>query len=191
MINVIWLIILGSGIIFGMLNGSGDLISKAIVNSSKSTVDLIIGLLGILSLWCGIMKIAEKSGLTQKIARVLRPILKVLFKDASKNEKALGDIVMNITSNMMGLSNAATPFGIKAMEEMQKMNPKKESASNDMSLFLVINATCIQLIPTSIISIRAAYGSKNPGEIILPAIITTGTAALFGIIFCKILEKYF
>lgn len=191
MINVIWLIILGSGIIFGMLNGGGDLISKAIVSSSKSTVDLIIGLLGILSLWCGIMKIAEKSGLTQKIARVLRPILKILFKDASKNEKALGDIVMNITSNMMGLSNAATPFGIKAMEEMQKMNPKKESASNDMSLFLVINATCIQLIPTSIISIRAAYGSKNPGEIILPAIITTGTAALFGIIFCKILEKYF
>ena len=191
MINVIWLIILGSGIIFGMLNGGGDLISKAIVSSSKSTVDLIIGLLGILSLWCGIMKIAEKSGLTQKIARVLRPILRILFKDASKNEKALGDIVMNITSNMMGLSNAATPFGIKAMEEMQKMNPKKESASNDMSLFLVINATCIQLIPTSIISIRAAYGSKNPGEIILPAIITTGTAAIFGIIFCKILEKYF
>ena len=98
---------------------------------------------------------------------------------------------MNLTANMMGLSNAATPFGIKAMEEMQKNNKNKDTASNDMALFLVLNAACIQFLPTTVISIRAAYNSQNPAIIILPAIIATGTAAFLGVVYCKILQRYF
>ena len=191
MINFIWFFILAFGIIFGIITGRGDLISKAIISSSDNTVQLIIKLIGMMCLWCGVMKIAEKSGLTEKLAVILRPIIRFLFKDAGKNEKAVGAIIMNLTANMMGLSNAATPFGIKAIEELSKNNINKDTASDDMALFLVLNAACIQLVPTTVISIRAAMGSKNPGAIILPAVIATGAAALVGIISCKVLEKYF
>ncbi len=191
MINFIWFFILAFGIIFGIITGRGDLISKAIISSSDNTVQLIIKLIGMMCLWCGVMKIAEKSGLTEKLAIILRPIIRFLFKDAGKNEKAVGAIIMNLTANMMGLSNAATPFGIKAIEELSKNNINKDTASDDMALFLVLNAACIQLVPTTVISIRAAMGSKNPGAIILPAVIATGAAALVGIISCKVLEKYF
>ncbi|RXM77875.1 spore maturation protein [Clostridium tetani] len=191
MVNYIWFFILVIGIVVGIITGRGELMSKVIISSTTSTVDLIIKLLGIMSLWCGIMKIAEKSGLTDKLAKFLKPILRLILKDAGKDDKTLGSIVMNITANMMGLSNAATPFGIKAMENMQEINPDKDRASDDMAMFLVLNAACIQVIPTTIISIRAASGSNNPADIILPSILTTGMAGIVGIISCKILEKYF
>lgn len=191
MINVIWFFILAFGIIFGIVCGKGGEISKSIISSSDSTVKLIINLVGIMCLWCGIMKIAEKSGLTYKIAKLMKPILKLLFKEAAKDEKAMGAIVMNITANMMGLSNAATPFGIKAMKELSRLNNKKEEASDDMALFLVLNAVCIQFLPTTVISIRAAMGSRNPAETIVPAVITTTIAAIVGVICCRIMDKYF
>ncbi|MFU0825763.1 nucleoside recognition domain-containing protein [Clostridium sp.] len=191
MINIIWFFLLGFGIIFGLVTGKGEVLSKSVISSTEASVKLVIGLAGMMSLWSGIMKIAQKSGITDKIAVVLRPILRLLFKDAPKNKDAMGSILLNLTSNMLGLSNAATPFGIKAMEELQKLNPEKDTATNDMALFLVLNAACIQLVPTSIISMRAACGSTNPGIVIIPAMITTGTAAIMGIIYCKILEKFF
>ncbi|WP_315079166.1 nucleoside recognition domain-containing protein [uncultured Clostridium sp.] len=191
MINYIWFAMIFFGILVGLVSGNGDIISKSIVNASGSTVTFIIELTGIMCFWCGVMKVAEKSGLTEKISKLLKPVLKLIFKDAAKDEKALGAIVMNLTANMMGLSNAATPFGIKAMEEMDRLNGKKESASNDMVLFLVLNAACIQIIPSTIISIRAACNSVNPGVIIIPALISTATAATVGIICAKILQKYF
>ena len=191
MINYIWFILIFLGILVAIFTGNGAEISTTIVESADSTVKFIIGLVGIMCFWCGVMKIAEKSGLTQKLARLMKPLLKFLFKDAGKDEKALGAIVMNLTANMMGLSNAATPFGIKAMEEMDRFNPNKGRASNDMALFLVMNAACIQLVPSTIISIRAAAGSSNPGAIILPAILSTASAAIVGVICCKILQRYF
>lgn len=191
MINYIWFFLIFFGILVGLLSGNGDVISKAIVNSSGNTVTFIIELTGIMCFWCGVMKVAENSGITEKISKLLKPILKIIFKEASKDEKALGAIVMNLTANMMGLSNAATPFGIKAMEEMDRLNLDKETASNDMALFLVLNATCVQLVPSTIISIRAACNSANPGIIILPTIISTATAAVVGVLCCKFLQKYF
>lgn len=191
MINIIWFFILAFGIILGIFTGRGDEISKAIINSTESTVKLAIGLVGVMCLWCGIMKIAEKSGLTGKLAKVLKPILKLIFKDAARDDKAMGAIVMNLTANMMGLSNAATPFGIKAMEELKRLNKKDGEASDDMALFLILNAACIQLVPTTIISMRAVVGSSNPAATIIPGIITTGTAAILGVILCKILQRYF
>lgn len=191
MINYIWFAMIFFGIIFALFTGNADKITEAIVGGSNNTVNFVIELTGIMCFWCGVMKVAEKSGLTKILAKMLRPVLKVLFKDAAKDEKALGAIVMNLTANMMGLSNAATPFGIKAMEEMDRINRKSSIASNDMALFLVMNAACIQLVPTTIISIRAAAGSQNPGIIIIPAIISTGVALIVGIVCCKILQKYF
>jgi spore maturation protein A len=152
-INVIWFIILVFGIGFGLLTGRGDVVSKSVVSSAGSTVDFVIKLVGLMCIWCGVMKVAEKSGLTEKLAKLLRPVLKLVFKEAAKDEKAMGAIVMNLTANMMGLSNAATPFGIKAMEEMDRLNKEKGTASNDMALFLVLNAACIQLVPTTVLSI--------------------------------------
>lgn len=191
MINYIWFGLIFCGILFGLLSGNGEIISKVIVSSSGSTVTLVVELAGIMCFWCGVMKVAENSGLTEKISKLLKPILKAIFKEVSKDEKALGAIVMNLTANMLGLSNAATPFGIKAMEEMDRLNTDKEKASNDMILFLVLNATCIQLVPATIISIRAACNSINPGIIIIPTLITTGMAAIVGVICCKVLQKYF
>lgn len=191
MINYIWFAMIFFGIIFALFTGNGDKITEAIVLGSESTVSFLIELVGIMCFWCGVMKIAEKSGLTAQIARILRPLLKKLFKEAATDEKALGAIVMNLTANMMGLSNAATPFGIKAMEEMERLNKKSSVASNDMALFLVMNAACIQLVPTTVISIRAAANSVNPGIIILPAIISTTIAAIVGVVCCKILQRYF
>lgn len=191
MINYIWFIMIFLGLLVGLITGNGDGLSKAIVGSVDSTVQFMIGLVGLMCFWCGVMKVAEKSGLTKKLSKFLRPVLKLIFKDAAKNEKALGAIVMNITANMLGLGNAATPFGIKAMQEMDRLNKDKEKASNDMALFLVLNAACIQLVPTTIISIRAATGSTNPGIILLPAIVASTIAAVVGVISCKILQKYF
>lgn len=191
MINIIWFFILGFGIVLGIFTGRGAEISKAIITSTDSTVKLVIGLTGVMCLWCGVMKIAEKSGLTDKLATVLKPILKLIFKDAARDEKAMGAIVMNLTANMMGLSNAATPFGIKAMEELKRLNKKDGEASDDMALFLILNAACIQLVPTTIISMRAVVGSSNPAATIIPGIITTGTAAILGVVLCKILQRYF
>ena len=191
MINYIWFFILAFGMIFGLLTGRGDALSKGVILSSQSTVGLVINLVGIMCLWCGVMKVAEKSGLMDKIARLLKPILKLIFKEAARDERALGAIVMNLTANMMGLSNAATPFGIKAMEEMDRLNKNKGTASNDMALFLVLNAACIQFVPTTIIAVRVACKSENPGIIILPAIVVTATAAFIGIVCSKILQKYF
>ena len=191
MINYIWFIMIFFGLIVGIFTGNGEGMSNAIISSINSTVTFIIGLVGLMCFLCGVMKVAQNSGFTEKLAKLMKPILKIIFKDAAKDEKVLGAIVMNITANMMGLGNAATPFGIKAMEEMDRLNTKKGVASNDMALFLVLNAACIQLVPSTVLSIRAAAGSTNPGAIILPAIISTGTAAIVGVICCKILQRYF
>ena len=188
-VNYIWFLIIFIGIIIGFITGNVDGISKIISSASMDTVQLMIQILGSMCLWSGIMKIAQKSGLTDKISLLLKPILKFIFKGEGKKEEVLGFIIMNITANMMGISNAATPFGIKAMEEMQKYNSKKDTATNDMALFLVLNAACIQLIPTTILSFRSACNSKNPGEIIIPAIITTSIAAVMGVVTCKLLQR--
>lgn len=191
MINYIWFIMVSLGILIGIISGNGEGISNAIIKGADSSVSIIIGLVGVMCFWCGVMKVAEKSGFTNKLANLLKPILKIIFKDAAKDEKALGAIVMNITANMMGLGNAATPFGIKAMQEMDRLNKEKGVASNDMSLFLVLNAACIQLVPSTVISIRAACESKNPGIILVPAILASTFAAIAGVTFCKILQRYF
>lgn len=191
MINYVWFFILIVGIVFGIITGRGEIVSKSIIDSTAATVELTIQLIGLMCLWCGVMRIAEKSGITNVLSKILRPLLKIIFRKSSNNPEIVAPMIMNLTSNIMGLSNAATPFGIKTMEAMEKVNTNKGVATNDMARFLVLNAACIQLVPTSVISIRAASGSQNPGIIIIPAIITTAVAAIMGMIYCSILERYF
>lgn len=191
MLNIIWLIIMITSITFATITARPQLVTEALMTSSITSVKLIIELFGILSIWCGIIKIAEESGLVKAFAKLIRPVLSRLFKGSKENDLALSNIVLNLTSNMIGVSNAATPFGIKAMENLQNANKDKATATDDMALFLVLNGACIQLLPTMVISMRVASHSKLPGEIILPSIITTAIAALTGVIACKILERHF
>lgn len=190
MINYIWFLMIGSGLLFSLIGNNGDKISKSIVDSTSSTVTLIISLVGVMCLWCGIMKIAEESGLTNKLSKLLRPILNLLFKEKN-NEKVMGPVVMNLTANILGLGNAATPFGLKAMEELDVVNEKKGVASNDMALFLVLNANCIQLFPTTILSVRSMAGSIDHSGVMIGIIITTFLTSIISVIICKILQRIF
>lgn len=188
MINYIWFFMIAIGVLVGIINGRMAEISKAIIDSAQTAVTISIGLVGVMALWLGIMKIADKSGLTDIIAKLLKPIIIRLFPDVPKDHPAISAIIMNISANMLGLGNAATPFGIKAMEYLQELN-KKDSASNAMCRFLVINTASIQLIPAVMIGIRASLGSRNPADFVIVSILSTSTAIVAGLILNKYLEK--
>lgn len=185
MLNYIWVGMLITGIIVGIMNGRIDEVTKAIVSSSQNAVELSIGLLGVMCLWTGFMGIAEKSGVIEAIAKILRPLIKFLFPELPKNHPAAGAIVMNLVANFFGLGNAATPLGIKAMKELQKLNKKKDTSTDAMSTFLVLNTCCVQFIPATIIAVRASAGSENPAEIIGTIWVTTICATIVGVIAVK------
>jgi len=186
MLNYIWMAMLAAGFIIGMLNGRIDEVSKAAFDSAGRAVELSIGLLGIMCLWSGLMNIAEKSGLIKVIARAASPVLKLLFPRIRKNSNALGAIVMNMAANFLGLGNAATPLGIKAMMELQKINGKSDTASDSMCMFLVLNTSAVQLIPATVIALRSDAGSSNPAEITACVWIATICATITGIIMVRI-----
>lgn len=165
-INWIWAFLLLIGIVVAGLNGNIEVINKAIFDGAKDGVVICFGLISILAFWLGIMKIAEKSGLLQIFSRLLQPITNWLFPEIPKGHSAHGYIISNMTANIFGLGNAATPMGLKAMEELQKLNPNKEKASASMATLLAINTSSITLIPTLVISIRMTYKSQNPTEIV-------------------------
>lgn len=177
------------GFITAILNGRVDIAAKAAMDSAKAGVNLGIELMGVVCLWSGLMSIAEKGGLVKAFSRVLNPLIRLLFPDVPKNHKAVGAIVMNIAANFFGLGNAATPFGLKAMTELQKLNREKETATDSMCMFLIINTATIQLIPATVIALRSAAGSKNPTEIMFPIWISSMAAFICGVIICKLLSK--
>lgn len=185
MLNYIWLGMLIIGFIVAIMNGRINEVTQAAMNSAREAVDLSIGLLGIMCLWVGLMSIAEKSGLIRVLARFLKPFLSFLFPGVPRNHPATGAIVMNLVANFLGLGNAATPLGLKAMSELQKLNAKKDTATNAMSMFLILNTSVIQLIPATVIAIRVQYNSANPTEIISTIWVTSACAMIVGIIFAK------
>jgi len=189
LINKIWFFMIAMAVAFAATSGKLGLLSDGIFVSLKTSVELALGLVGGMVLWCGVLKVAEKSGLVDKLSLLIRPILKLLFNEIPAKSNAMGAMVMNMTSNMLGLGNAATPMGLKAMDELQKLNHKKDAATNAMCLFLVINAAPPQFLPATVLSLRSSLGSSNPGIIILPAILTSLIALTAGIIACKLLEK--
>lgn len=193
MLNYIWSGMLLIGIITGFLTGRVDQVTKAIIDSSKLAVDLAVGLLGILCLWTGIMQVASESGLVNRIASFIRPITKFLFPGVPQEHPALSAMVMNMVANFLGLGNAATPLGLKAMNELQKLNPERNNATDDMCMFLILNTTSIQLIPATLIALRSAAGSANPTRIIgavwITSICSVCTGVLAGKILCKASRK--
>jgi spore maturation protein A len=192
MINGIWLFMIIAGIIVFLIKGNSGEMIGVMGDSAQGSIELLIALTGIMAVWSGIMKICEKAGIVDFLARLLAIPMKVFFPGLErKNKKALGNIVMNISTNAMGLSNAATPFGIKAMEELQVINEKKDRASDYMVTFLIINAACIQFLPTTVISIMAGLKSVNPTSIIGPTIVTTLIALISGLISSTFLKRFY
>ncbi len=189
MLNYIWFGMLVIGFVYGIFNGRINEVNQAVVDSAGNAVKLGIGLLGVMCLWSGIMGIMEKSGILALITRLARPLLAVIFPDIRKKGKALGAIMMNLAANFLGLGNAATPLGLKAMEELQKLNPDKETATDSMCMFLVLNTAAIQLIPVTVIAIRAQAGSSDPAEIISAVWIASVCATISGIIAAKLFSS--
>lgn len=182
MVNVIWAILIFIAIIYSFITGNIDTINNGILTHATSGFNLIIEMMPLIVLWTGIMKIAEEAGLLHIFSRILNPILSKLFPSLDKDDKALGYIASNIAANMLGLGSAATPFGLKAMEELQKNNPKKDTATEAMITFLVLNTGGVTLIPTTVIALRIMHGSINPTEIIITSILATTVSSVSGLL---------
>lgn len=189
MLNILWPIFIILSVIYAMIFGRVEELNTGIFNSLSDAVELSITFLGTICLWTGIMKIAQNTSIIKKLNKILRPFINFLFPDLKNNEVAKQEISMNMIANILGLGNAATPLGIKAMKTMQKENRKKDTLTNSMMMFIVINTASIQLIPTNVIAIRTSLNSQNPTSIIIPVWIATIFAGIIGIIFTKILIK--
>lgn len=187
--NYIFYFLIVFSIIIGAFNGKLQDVCNALTQGAELSVKVAFSLIGIMAFWLGVMQIAQKAGIIDFIAKILKPVTKLLFNEIPSNSPAIGHIAMNFTANAFGLSNAATPFGIKAMEELQKENKDKGSASNSMCLFLGMNTAGFQLIPTTVLAVLVGIGYKNPTEIIAPTMLVTLIAFTFAIIFSKIMQK--
>ena len=194
-LNYIWIAFFVIAFIFaiiGLLMGDTTIFQKIVdstFDSSKNAFEISLGLTGVLALWLGIMKIGEKAGVVNVLARILSPVFSKLFPDIPKNHPVMGSIFMNIASNMLGLDNAATPTGLKAMSQMQELNNQKDTATNPMIMFLVLNTSGLTIIPTTILAFRASYGAATPTDVFIPILLATAVATIAGIIITALWQK--
>ena len=189
MLNIIWPLFIVTSFIYAFFSGNIEQVSNGIFESLTDVVNLSLTFLGTMCLWNGIMEIAKKTTLIKKLTSLLKPLIKFLFPELTKNEKAKEEISMNIIANVLGLGNAATPLGLKAMKTMQKENKDKTTLSNSMAMFILINTASIQLIPTNVIAIRNSLNSTAPTQIIFPVWIATIVAAISSIMAAKVSIK--
>lgn len=189
MLNILWPIFIIVSFVYAIITGNVQSVNNSIFESTASSVQLSITFLGTICLWNGIMKIAQKTSFVSKLTHVLKPIINFLFPEIQQNEKAKEEISMNIIANILGLGNAATPLGLKAMKTMQKDNDKKDTLSNSMAMFIVLNTASLQLIPTTVIAIRSSLNSANPTSIIIPVWGATIAAAIAGVTATKLFIK--
>jgi spore maturation protein A len=189
MLNVIWLMMMVIAIVVALFTGKIPAVVLSVTDSAKFAFTLAMGLAGIMTLWLGLMKIAEAAGLIDLFTRALRPLLNKLFPDVPIDHPAMGAMSMNIAANMLGLNNAATPFGLRAMTELEKINPNAGVATNTMCTFLALHSSNLQLIPTSAIALLAASGALHPTDIILPLILSSFCAVITAIVVSKILQR--
>lgn len=183
--STIWLLVICISVLFSVVNGRIDEFTKAMFEAGKAAVEVCLFLVGIVSLWLGITKILEDSGLMYKLSNFFTPVMSSLFKNIPKGHSSITYITLNMLANFLGIGNAATPLGIKAMEDLQTLNPEKETITFEMMLFIVINTSSIQLIPFTVIGLLSSYGSKNPNWIFLPTFLSTiiSTATAIGILY--------
>lgn len=187
----IWVFLIVVSIVTAIFTGKLQEVTQAIIDNAKLAVEISIALIGVMAFWLGLVKLAEKSGIIAIIAKLVQPITNFLFPEIPKGHSALGNITMNISANALGVTNAATPIGIKAMQEMQTLNKQKDTASNSMATFLAINTAGFQLIPASVIAVLVATGSTNPTEIVGPTILVTLFGTIIAVITVKILQRFF
>lgn len=187
--NMIWFIMIFFGISMAIITGKTEIINEVLLQDVQEAVVFAIGLTGIMSVWLGLMNIAKKSGLINSFARLMKPFTAFLFPGIPANHPAISAIMMNLVANMFGAGNSATALGLKAMEELQSLNSQKQRATNAMCMFLVINMSSIQLIPLTVLKIRADGGSSQPSEIIITSLLASIVSTLVGITACKILER--
>ena len=190
MLNYIWFGMMFIAVVVGIFTGNIDAVTEAAIVMSKTAVEIAIGLIGIMALWLGTMKIAEESGLIRILSKALRPITIRLFPDVPEDHPAIGSIVLNMAANILGLGNAATPMGLKAMEELQELNPEKDTATNAMCTFLAINTSSVQLIlPATVVALMGAAAN----QIFITTILATGmstVAAIFAVKFFETLNHF-
>jgi spore maturation protein A len=192
MLNYIWFALMAIALLVAIFTGTAPAVTKGAIDSAKTAVEIALGLIGIMTLWLGIMKIAEKAGLISMLGRALRPISHVLFPEIPPDHPAVGAMIMNIAANMLGLSNAATPLGIKAMEELQELNDgDKETATNAMVTFMALNTSGFQMIPATIIAVLAAAGAKNPTAIIVTTLVASLSGTIAAVTAAKLLQRFF
>jgi spore maturation protein SpmA len=191
MLDVLWPILIALAVVCGALTGRLDAVGAAVTDSAKSAVEIGIGLLGIMTLWLGLVRVLDAGGMLSALTRVLQPFMRRLFPDVPADHPALGLMALNISSNMMGLTNAATPIGIKAMIELERLNPNPGVATNAMALLLAINTANVQLFPTEIVALRASLGSAVPGSIVVPILLATLMATTVAILAAKLLAPRF
>ncbi|MCX7117970.1 MAG: nucleoside recognition protein [Legionellales bacterium] len=189
MLNIIWLGMIFLSVVVGVILGRLDEVVRAITDSAKYGFEVALGLTGVMALWLGIMGIASKSGLVDALAKALRPIMRRLFPDVPVDDPAMGAMLLNMAANMLGLANAATPFGLQAMKELQRLNNHMHTASNAMCTFLAINTSSIQLIPATAIAFLAANGSLHPTSVILSSLVATSVACTVGLVSVTLLAK--
>ena len=189
MLNVFWPFCIVISIVIAILTGKVESINNSVFESTKSAVELTLTLVGTMCLWSGIMEIAVNTSIIEKIKKFLKPIMRFLFPKIKVQDKEYQEICMNIISNLLGLGNAATPLGLKAMQSMQYKNEEKEKLSDSMAMLIVLNTASLQIIPTTVIAIRTSLGSSNPTKIIVPVWIATLTAAISAIIVTKLFIK--
>ena len=189
--STIWLLVIGVSVLFAAVNGKIDLFTKALFEAGKASVEVCLYLVGIVSLWLGITKILEDSGLMYSLSNFFTPAISKLFKNIPKGHSSITSITLNLLANFLGIGNAATPLGIKAMEDLQTLNPKKDTVSFEMMLFIVINTASVQLIPFTVIGLLANYGSHNPNWVFLPTFIATVLSAVIAVCILYIFKKFY
>ncbi|GMA52477.1 spore maturation protein A [Alicyclobacillus contaminans] len=187
MIDVIWLLLFVSGVVTALATGRVDGVSKAIIGGAETGVELSIGLISVISFWLGLMSIAERAGIVNGLARILKPVGTFLYPSVPPDHPAMGAILMNMSANLLGVGNAATPLGLKAMAELQKLNPTQDTASDAMCTLLAVNTASITLIPTTVIAVRMQYGSANPTAIVGTTIVATAMGTLAAVV----LDRWF
>jgi len=189
MLNTLWPIFIIVSFLYAILSGNLQQLNSAIFEGTDNAINLSISLLGTICLWNGIMKVASKTAIIDKLTNFLRPIIKILFPEMRENKQIQKEISMNMVANILGLGNAATPLGLKAMKSMQKVNNKKDTLSNSMLVFIVLNTASIQVIPTTVIAIRNSLGSESPTRIVFPVWIATICAAIARHNNCNVINK--
>jgi spore maturation protein A len=191
MLNYIWFGLMLVAFVVAAFLGTAEGVTKGAVDSAKTAVEIAIGLVGIMTLWLGIMRVAEKAGLVALLGRLLRPVMRVLFPEVPADHPAAGTIVLSLAANMLGLNNAATPLGIKAMEELQELNPDKETATNSQVTLMALNTSGVQLIPATMIGVLVAAGSVNPTAIIATSLGATFIGTVAAVIAAKVLQRFY